>query len=323
MRRGYSLERFHSITRWTLALLYIIVITGVTVRLTGSGLGCPDWPTCEGVRPVPAFEMHGMVEFTNRMVALPTSILVLWSLWAGWRLRERRNDIRLATTVTLGFVVSNIVLGGLTIITELDPRVVSAHFLLSMGSIASGTYAMVTSREQRVGAQFTGALGRWILFGAAALAVVGLGVIGAGVLTTAAGPHSGGSASQVIDRMAGGSLAVTLHARGAYLFAVLAIGLTLLARRSRAGARDMAVLTGLIVLQIILGEFQYRNGLPRGVVLAHVANAALIWITTCVIAFRAVLGEFDDTNTTLGADRAPGQQRFTNTEEAHEPALTR
>jgi len=113
-------------------------------------------------------------------------------------------------------------------------------------------------------------------------------VIVFGVFTTASGPHSGGLPGQNIQRFGNGALMVMLHARLGFTFFTIAAGLTLWHRRSRAGARDMTLLTALTAVQIALGEYQYRNGLPWGVVLAHVATATVLWIVTCLIAWHSL-----------------------------------
>ena len=115
-------------------------------------------------------------------------------------------------------------------------------------------------------------------------------VILLGVITTASGPHSGaGSVEGLgVERLGNSALAVTLHARAAWTFAVLVVLLTLARRRTRAGARDVTALTALVVVQIALGEIQYRNGLPWQVVLAHVATAAVIWIVANRVAIAAL-----------------------------------
>lgn len=283
---GTDLARFRWIAGWALFFLYTIVITGVTVRLTGSGLGCPNWPSCNGINPTPELEYHGMIEFANRVWSLPTMFFTVWMVWASRRLSVPRRDLRIGAWTTLAFVFANVLMGGATIRLDLNPTIVSSHFLISMATLAAVTFTYFSAHSERT---------EWLPWkgnatmhlAAIAMLVTAAVVIVAGVLTTAAGPHSGGSESQVIERLAVGAdgLTITVHARGAYVFAVLVLGITLLRRRSAAGLRDVGLLTALIVMQIALGEYQYRNGLPWGVVLAHVANAAAIWAVTCWVAF--------------------------------------
>ncbi len=274
--------------RWALAalvMMYTIVLTGVTVRLTGSGLGCPDWPMCEGLAPVGEMGYHAVIEFVNRMVALPTTVAAAGATWTAFRVRPVRWDLRMGTIVLVSAVLLNIALGALTIFMLLDPRIVSMHFMVSMLTIIAAAWTWecarrpepqrITLRGVRPAVHVAVALGL--------LATLFVTILG-GVLTTAAGPHSGGTEEQVIQRLSGGQLAVTVHARAAYVFMVLVAVAAWLLRGQQAVWRNVTVLLGLVVVQIALGEFQYRTGLPRGVVLAHVAVAAAIWLQTSRIA---------------------------------------
>jgi cytochrome c oxidase assembly protein subunit 15 len=293
LSRNYDQPAMRRVAGVALALLYGIVLTGVTVRLTGSGLGCPDWPSCDGARPVPEIELHGLIEFANRVMSLPTLLATLLAVWAAHHLVDatgtllRRRDLLVGVWATLAAVAGNVVLGGLTIRLELDPRIVSLHFLISMLSLAAMTWTWhaATRPAGWFAASRRTPAARWF---AAAIALSSLAVITAGVMTTASGPHSGGTSQQVIERLGGGSTAVTLHARGAYVFAAFVLIAMLRWRRSRAGAREITLLSVLVVSQIMLGEWQYRTGLPWQIVLAHVANAAAIWIVTCMVALRIV-----------------------------------
>jgi cytochrome c oxidase assembly protein subunit 15 len=269
---------------------WFIVLTGATVRLTGSGLGCPNWPTCTTTRAVPELSIHPMIEFLNRITATPTLLAALVAAWCCWRLAGPvRRDLRIATAITVAGVLGQAVVGALTVILELPPEVVSTHFLLSLACMASATIAFHAAGS----AEPLGLAGRRAglrLVAGALMLVSLLAVIVAGVLTTASGPHSGGAGTgHHVDRFGIFDLAVTLHARGAYVF--LALVLLLSWARSRRGValRDLGILLALVALQITLGEIQYRSGLPWQVVLAHVANAAATWIVAVRIAADAIL----------------------------------
>lgn len=285
-RRHSTLRAARRATAAALLLQWLIVVSGATVRLTGSGLGCPNWPTCTDTRAVPALEHHALIEFVNRMMATPTLLTALLAAWVAWRLRPARLDLRIATTLVVAGVLVQAVLGALTVLLGLPPAVVSAHFLVSIGLLAAATFAwqaaaspfplrLVRNAARRVAAG-AGMLGCLLL------------VIVAGVLTTASGPHSGAGGSGIaVDRLDGFGIIVALHARGAWAFLVLVALLTWWRRRLGSALRDLAVLTALVALQVALGELQYRTGLPWFVVLAHVANAALLWIVACRIAVEA------------------------------------
>lgn len=271
-----------------LFFLVAIVVTGATVRLTGSGLGCPDWPSCTGARPVPEIEYHAVIEFFNRLVSFPTLVATAAAWWIARHLREPRRDLRIGTGLALLGVLVQIVLGGLTVRLELPPSIVSAHFLVSVGILIAATFTCVAARSQH---PLTLQTPRRTLGFVSALSMLVclLLVIVAGVATTAAGPHSGASGTgEAVPRMGGGELAIALHARGAYVFAALVLAIVVWRVRTRAGVRDIGLLALLVLVQIALGEYQYRNGLPWQVVLAHVTNATVMWVVAAGLATRAV-----------------------------------
>lgn len=287
----YSLLAARRAAILALAFQWIIVVTGATVRLTGSGLGCPNWPTCTETRPVPELEQHAVIEFLNRMTTTPTLLTAIVAAWICWRLAgPTRSDLRLATSITVAGVLVQAALGALTVVLELPPEIVAVHFLVSIGLLTSATVA-VHAAGSRARVRVTRVGGRRKASVGAAMLVSLLAVVVAGVLTTASGPHSGsGGTGQVVDRFDVFDLAVVLHARGAWAFLVLVLVLSWWRRGDRGAAlRDLGLLTALVVLQIALGELQYRNGLPWQIVLAHVANAALTWLVAARIAADAVL----------------------------------
>ena len=276
-------------TSVALAFQWIIVVTGATVRLTGSGLGCPNWPTCTETRATPELEQHALIEFLNRMTTTPTLLAALVSAWACWQLvGPPRRDLRVSSLLVVVGVLVQAVVGALTVILELPPEIVAVHFLVSIGLLTAATVAwhaarstVALHRERRaVSVRAPIALGMLALL---------LAIIVVGVLTTASGPHSGAAGSGTeVDRFGLFDVAVMLHARGAYVFLVLVVAATMLRRRRGVAIRDLALLLALVAVQITLGEWQYRSGLPWGVVLAHVANAALLWTVAVRIALDSV-----------------------------------
>lgn len=266
---------------------WFIVLTGATVRLTGSGLGCPNWPTCTETRAVPALEQHALIEWANRMATTPTLLAALVAAWVCWRLVDgRRRDLRVATVLVVAGVAVQAGIGALAVLLELPPEVVAVHFLVSIALLAAATTAWHAAGQDEPLRLARHAPPR-VAAGVAMLLSL-LAVIVAGVLTTASGPHSGASGTgQSVDRFGVFDLAITLHARGAYAFLVLVVLLTWLRERRGVALRDLGVLLALVVAQVALGEVQYRNGLPWQVVLAHVANAALMWVVAVRVAVDA------------------------------------
>jgi cytochrome c oxidase assembly protein subunit 15 len=288
----YSLLAARRATLVALVFQWIIIITGATVRLTGSGLGCPNWPTCTTTRAVPELEQHALIEFLNRMTTTPTLVAALVSLWICWRIAgPRRRDLRIATALVVGGIFVQATLGALTVILELPPEIVSAHFLVSIGLLTAATFAWHASGSPVRLRLVRGRAGRMRVLAGAVMLLGLLAVIVAGVLTTASGPHSGSAGTgEVVDRFGIFGTAVTYHARGAYVFLVLLLVLTFWRTRRGPALRDLGLLISLVVMQVVLGEVQYRNGLPWGVVLAHVANAALLWLVASRVAIDAAFG---------------------------------
>jgi cytochrome c oxidase assembly protein subunit 15 len=287
-------------TSIALAFQWLIVVTGATVRLTGSGLGCPNWPTCTTTHAVPALALHPMIEWTNRMTTTPTLLAALASAWVCWRLRDgARRDLRITSALVVVGVVLQALLGALVVLLELPPEIVAVHFLLSVGLITAATVAWDAARRPRT-VRVSRERAGLRLSAAAAMLILLLAVIVAGVLTTASGPHSGASGTgQHVDRFGIFQLAVTLHARGAYVFLALVLALTWARERRGLAMRDLGLLLCLVAIQITLGEIQYRSGLPWQVVLAHVANAALLWLVAVRIATDAVLEPTPATDTVV------------------------
>ena len=284
-RRELSPSTFLRLALVQLGALWLIVATGAAVRLTDSGLGCRHWPGCEEGHPLPAKDAHAFVEFGNRVVGGLT-IAVTLLVWLGAR-RTRglsRWAERAALAIFLG-ALAQAPLGLLAVASDLRWPVVMAHLLLSIlllgGAVVLALEALagVRGRAQPVLPVELRRLG--VVFTTACFVLVV-----SGSFATAAGPHSGGG--EHIDRF--GTLRPTVYAHavvvGVFLLAFL-FSLGYLAA-SRASAPDLfrlglAVL-GLLVLQMGLGEIQWRTHLPWGLVLGHVALAAAVWAGTVALA---------------------------------------
>jgi cytochrome c oxidase assembly protein subunit 15 len=252
-----------------------------------------------------------MVEFLNRITATPTLLAAIVATWICWRLAgPKRRDLRIASSLVVVGTLLQAFVGALTVIFELPPEIVSTHFLLSIGCILAASvslHAAGSGVPVQLARRTTG-----LRVGASTLMLLSLlAVIVAGVLTTASGPHSGASGTgQEVDRFGVFGLAVMLHARGAYAFLVLVLVLTWLRERRGVALRDLGILLALVVTQIALGEIQYRNGLPWQVVLAHVTNAALLWLVAARIAADACLVPRTDVDTDVDdPDRVPHGDR--------------
>jgi len=274
---------FRTLTLVAVAALWAIVPSGAIVRLTGSGLGCPDWPLCDG-SVVPAAAGHAWIEFTNRAFsALVMGVAVLTWI-AARRLPGRPAALRRWSAVIAAATVGQVPLGAVTVYFDLHPALVSSHFLLSMVALGAGTVLYLSARDAAAGASRAWNARQGPLAGAAALAL-GVALV-TGVLVTAAGPHSGDT--DVTLRYGDFRDALYIHVRAAVAFAVLAVVLTAWLWREggvdRLTRRLALADAPLILLQIGVGEYQFRNGLPWQVVAVHVSLAALVWALTVAVA---------------------------------------
>ena len=255
-----------------------IVVTGGAVRLTASGLGCPTFPRCTDHSLVVTREMggHGLVEFGNRMLTFALSAVVVAAVVVAWR--AGRRDLRAAALLLFGGIVAQAVLGGVTVLTGLNPVTVMAHFLLSVGLIAVATRAHLLSVGQRV--------------------VTALLLL-AGTVVTGTGPHSGDK--NATHRLPFDLVEVTqLHADLVFLLVGLTIGLAVALQATDVPAvlrRRVRVLLGVVLAQGLVGYAQYATDLPVALVAVHVLGACLVWVA----ALRLVLGM-----TTQVAAVAPG-----------------
>jgi cytochrome c oxidase assembly protein subunit 15 len=269
--------------------LWLIVVTGAAVRLTDSGLGCRHWPGCERGHPLPAKDYHAFIEFGNRVVGGVTIVLVLLTALAALRTPQlSRGARRLAFGVFAG-TLAQAPLGYLAVKTDLRWPVVAAHLLLSMLVLAGAVvlaleaYGGVRGRAEPLVPLELRRLGVVVAIAALALLVTG-------TLATAAGPHSGGGTEHV-SRLWRLQPVIYVHAASVAVFAVgVVFVLGYLAARRERSPRLFVLAVGLLallVVQMILGEIQYRTHLPWGLVLAHVGLAAAVW--ALLVAFVTVL----------------------------------
>ena len=270
-----------------LGALWLIVGTGAAVRLTDSGLGCRDWPGCEAGHPLPAKNAHAFVEFGNRLVGGLTIALTLL-VWLAVRRTPAlpRWAQRLALIVFLG-TLAQAPIGLLAIASGLRWPIVMLHLLLSIALLAGATVLALETRAAAVGRVHPFVPLELRRLGLAFVAA-GFLLIVSGSLATAAGPHSGGGAADKIDRL--GRLEPIVYVHGAVVGLFLLTFLFslgyLAARRERSPRLFAlgAVVFGLLLAQMGLGEIQWRTHLPWGLVLTHVFLAATVWIGTVALA---------------------------------------
>jgi len=278
-------EQYRMFAYAALAVCTLIVFTGAAVRVTGSGLGCPNWPRCHGTQLTPQLSSHALIEFGNRLLTGVVIIPCLAAAVLAWRRRPFRRDIALVAALLPLAVLGQAVLGGLTVIYGLSPGWVIGHFLLSMVLLIACVVLVWKARyEADTRPAPAERLTRWAV---RVLAVLGAITLAAGTIATAAGPHAGGSGTRDIvprlDWKGADTLDWAIHQHGALatLLGLAAVGTWFLARARGAGAELRAALTAVCVLiacQGLVGSAQYAMELPSGMVWFHVVLAALTWI---------------------------------------------
>ena len=282
-RLAVTPAQYRRVAYVTLAALTLIVLTGAAVRLTGSGLGCPNWPKCYG-SALPPLSTHALIEFGNRALSGLVGVITVLAAALAFTRRPFRRDLAiLAVLLPLG-VLAQAVLGGFTVREHLAPGFVMAHFSLSMIIlIAAVALAWRATHERGWRPVSTDRLSVWAVRALAPLAAL---TIFAGTAATAAGPHAGGSPGQRIHRLhfkGDDTLTWVIHRHAtiAALFGVAVIAVWLL-RRHRGASQDalepVTVLGVLVAAQGLIGSVQYELKLPSDVVWVHVSLATLSWL---------------------------------------------
>jgi len=293
LRRGFDRlvpatpAGFATLSLALVGVMWLNIASGALVRVTGSGLGCPDWPLCEG-RPVPPLAGHAVIEFSNRLIALVAIVMALLAYAAARRVSDRAGRA-LALTIGLG-TLGQAPLGALTVLFDLHPVLVMTHFLVAI--VVAGLSALLWARADVVAAGQRDAAGRprWLPALALVTCALAFALIVSGALSTASGPHAGG---EDIRRIGNLSDATYLHVRVATAWIVsIAAFAWALALGPWRPSRASPLLTGLVLLvpaQAVIGEVQWRTQLPWGLVLAHVAIAGALWLTTVALVARVRL----------------------------------
>ncbi|MEQ8436232.1 MAG: COX15/CtaA family protein [Ilumatobacter fluminis] len=273
--------RYRTIAIGALVALSVIIITGASVRLTNSGLGCDDWPNCNSQRLIDVSSKHAAIEQVNRLftgiVGVAVIAAVLGSLWRV----PRRSDLTWLSVWLVVGVVANAVLGGISVMVDLHPIAVQGHMLLSMMLITAGSILVRRSGEpdgvprRRTVSKPTERL-VWLHFVVVTIAIV------TGTVVTGAGPHAGDENAERLD------IAIPTAARLHAVTVLTAIAIALLiAWRLRTVATDrQALMTplsrwiGIGLTQAALGYIQYFSDVPELLVGIHVLGATLVMIAT-------------------------------------------
>jgi heme a synthase len=278
-----SPARYAQVTLVALAALSLIVLTGAGVRLTGSGLGCPDWPRCYG-GTTPPLETHAVIEYGNRLLTGFVGLAVIAASVLAWFRKPFRWHLALFGALLPLGVIGQAILGALVVKYHLAPGLVMSHFILSMVLLdAAFALAWCSRYEPWERRRSSDRLGVWAV---RALIPLGQLTILAGTIATASGPHAGAHAGQLVHRFdfeGTGTLqwVVERHAVIATVYGLAAIGVWFLLRRRGGDGRALKPLTvvlGLLALQGAIGGVQWALELPGELVWVHVAVATCNWL---------------------------------------------
>jgi len=282
-RLQISPQRYAQVTAVALAALALIVLTGAAVRLTDSGLGCPDWPRCYG-GATPPLETHAVIEFGNRLLTGFVGAAVIAAAILAFFRRPYRWHLALFGGLLPIGVIAQAILGALVVKYHLAPGLVMSHFILSMLLLdAAFALAWCSRYEPWERRRSRDRLGVWSV---RALIPFGQLTILLGTIATASGPHAGAHAGQLVHRFdfeGTGTLewVVERHAAIATVYGLAAIAVWFILRRpggDRRALKPLTVVLALLALQGVVGGFQWYLELPTEIVWVHIAIATANWV---------------------------------------------
>jgi cytochrome c oxidase assembly protein subunit 15 len=282
-RLEISPARYAQVTAVALVALSLIVLTGAAVRLTGSGLGCPDWPKCYG-GTTPPLEYHAVIEYGNRLLTGFVGFAVIAASLLAWFRRPFRWHLALFGALLPLGVMGQAILGALVVKHHLAPELVMSHFILSMILLdAAFALAWCSRYEPFERRRSQDRLGVWAV---RALIPLGQLTILAGTIATASGPHAGDHEGELVQRFDFQGVetlewVVQRHAVIAAIYGFAVIAVWLLLRRQggeRRALKPLTVVIGLLGFQGALGGLQWALELPAGLVWLHIAVATGNWL---------------------------------------------
>jgi cytochrome c oxidase assembly protein subunit 15 len=280
-QEGITPGEYRRICIVAFVLLCVIVVTGAAVRLTGSGLGCDDWPRCNRQDFVDVGTKNAAIEQVNRLFTGLVAVVVILAVLGALVRRPRRRDLTWLAAGLVAGVVGQVVLGGITVKVHLHPVAVQSHFLLSMVLVANAVVLVVRAGQPDEGRRISAVVPRtrkrvwWVVIWTA-LAIV------AGTVVTNTGPHAGDDRARRFD------LAITTVTRthGVVVWIAVAAAVALLWQLRRL-PHDRKVLDAPVyawcitaAAQATIGYLQYWSGVPAGLVAVHVAGATTLWSVT-------------------------------------------
>lgn len=299
-----SPARFRWFALATFVAMIVIVLSGAAVRLTGSGLGCPDWPTCYHHQLVGSTHLHPLIEYTNRMITIALVVLTGVTLVAAWLRSPRRRDLLVLAGALVGGVFADAILGAFVVYSKLNPFLVAIHMWLSLAMVVLGALLYHHSKYLYGPDARADVRDPWMRRLAGLLWVPFVVLLATGTATTGSGPHAGNYSGQVIAKRLPFSFvnAAWVHSVAATLFIGLVVGLTLAVWRSgatrlRGGLQRLIVIS---LIQALIGLTQYLTHVPAWLVELHVAGAVSLTIGVTQFTVRQV-----------ARDRQPGTEKRT------------
>jgi heme a synthase len=285
-----SLRRYRQIAIITVAGVCFLTVAGAVVRLTGSGLGCDDWPNCNAERFIDVSTGHAAIEQVNRLVSGLVGIPTLLMAIGAFRVRPVRRGLKGPSLAVLASVLGNGVVGGIAVRGDLHPFLVQSHFLLAMLSIAFGLVAIHRARPEQVTSRATVGVTPLISRLVVGLGALVAGALATGTVVTGAGPHAGDETARRYGFDI--STVAEIHSVTVWVAVAAFLALVVVLRRdpplSRALSRNVTTWMFIAVVQGGIGYLQYFNDVPAVLVAAHVAGATALWVVTVQFA-QAVL----------------------------------
>jgi cytochrome c oxidase assembly protein subunit 15 len=284
MAMRVSDKTFRWLTGAALSSLCVIVVTGAAVRLTGSGLGCEDWPNCNSEKLIDVSSSHTAIEQLNRLFTGVVSLSVILAVLAAYGVRPRRRDsVWLAWSLVIG-VLAQVIIGGVVVLTGLHPLSNMAHFLVSMVLVACA-FALFKRASVPARTPFFRRSGTVVDRCIIAMVIASAVTIVLGTVVTATGPHAGDENSPRF----GFDLRTVVQTHSVFVLLTIALMVVLylrvrsmqqgLLRTNLDGA--MNVLITITLFQAAVGYWQYFTGVPAGLVAVHIAGATAFWMATC------------------------------------------
>jgi cytochrome c oxidase assembly protein subunit 15 len=297
--------RYRQLAIVTTVGICLLVVAGGVVRLTGSGLGCDDWPNCNSERFIDVSNGHAAIEQLNRLlsgvIGIPTLLLVV----AGFRAAPRGNGLRWPAVGVLVSVLANGVVGGMAVLGDLHPFLVQSHFLLAMVSIAFGLIAIRAASDRPIPWRSGSAADRLHLLVLAVVVLVAA-ALATGTLVTGAGPHAG----EEDVRRYGFDIGGVARIHSATVILAVACGALLASIVARRPVHrlqgSMSTWLFVAIVQGGIGYAQYFTGVPELLVGLHIAGATLLWVATVRLGLAGLEVIRGDEATARRSDQSQG-----------------